>query len=90
MYIKRNNLTIDLTELKRLEEALPYGAKAEIARITGLHRNSVDKVFAGEWNSEDVIDAACALIRRESNSTKKKRILIHETLRDYIQSLPTN
>ena len=83
MYIKRENLRVTRQELKGLEDALPHGAKKKIAEHLDLHRNSVDKVFQGVWDNEEMIEAACTLIMGESLSTKKKRIMIAEVLREY-------
>lgn len=63
MYIKMIEPTkIDRIKLKALKASLPHGALTRIAKDLGLTRHSVEKVFAGRWENEAVLNHALEML----------------------------
>jgi hypothetical protein len=63
MYIKMIEPTkVDRIKLGALKASLPHGALTRIAKELGLTRHSVEKVFAGRWENEEVLDKAIEIL----------------------------
>jgi 20S proteasome alpha/beta subunit len=59
-------------ELKKLRQNLPHGAINDIVKATGLTRQSVRKVLAGEWHNEAVIEEAMKLLEKSIAEKEQK------------------
>lgn len=53
---------ISKSKLDALKLSLPHGSLIKIARELGLDRRTVDDVFRGKFDNEDVIDRAIEIV----------------------------
>lgn len=77
MYIKMTEQDkVDPIKLKALKLRLPHGTISQIARELSLSRESVNKVFDGKWENDQVLDMAIEILENRKGKTAhtEKRI----------------
>jgi hypothetical protein len=83
MYIKMIEATkIDPLKLRALKASLPHGAITRIANELSLTPHSVDKVFKGRWDNEQVINRAVEILEEAKAKKVEREALIDRALKN--------
>ena len=81
MYIKmigQDKITQD--KLDALKLKLPHGGLTRIANDLNITRHSVEKVFAGKWENDQVIDKAIEIIEERRRQVEEREARIDQAL----------